>query len=80
MRLTAGCTGEKGCFDASGPATISRGPMTEEWSPIAAPTPQPKSHGKDSPALPLRPSHLFSPVHPAAIFIGNSTPNAVQLC
>ncbi|BDF32596.1 hypothetical protein CE91St62_06660 [Lachnospiraceae bacterium] len=55
------------CSDASEAQTSPRSPNFAEESLIAAPLPQTKDSGTDSPPLPLTPAHL-PPGSPPAIY------------
>ncbi len=58
------------CSDASEALTSPRPPNFAEESLIAAPLPQTKDSGTDSPPLPLAPAHL-SPGSPPVIYFTN---------
>ena len=80
VKWTAGRAWQGICSDASEPATKPRLPKSATDALIAAPLPQPKDSGLDSPALPLRPLHLPCHALAAVHFTGNSRRNAVQPC
>ena len=63
--------GEPGgiCYDAYETPTSPRPPNFAAESLIAAPLPQTKESGADSPPLPLAPAHLPSGFPPAIYFI-----------
>ena len=68
--VDAGGEGDGRCSDASEAPTRPRYPKFVAESLRAAPPPQAKDTGTDSPPLPLTPAHLPSPSPPAIHFAG----------